>query len=255
MKTNDITIASFPKSGVSYFGYLLTTVRAIANGLPIRPNFFNIDWLLIDEGQMKGRDHADLWRDGAGNFIKTHADGRGDKNVIYLLRNPVPTLKSYYYFMQHGYGYKGNPQQFLEDPKHGTAAWLRHLDSWIRSSKSPSQSVMVVQYEDLVIDPAGTLNHVFYGLGLMQIDEESIDQAVEWSGLRNMRQLEDSFAKRNPAYQQFNLEFVRKGDQREVTGWTAQHDAFIESRCGDAYREVVAKLPPRASRPDVNPFD
>lgn len=252
MKTNDITIASFPKSGVTYLGYLLVAARAIHNHLDIRPNFFNIDWLLVDDSKMKGHDRPTIWRDGMGDFLKTHSNAYPAPNVIFLLRNPVDTLKSFYFFMKQGYGFKGSPREFL-DGKDGISRWLAHLDSWIRSSRSPSQSVMVVQYEDLVTAPAEHLDLIYTSLGQIY-EPEVFARAIQWASLQNMRRLEALFTSRNPAYQQFQLDFVRKTDRREVPEWLPEYNNYINARCGAAYMEVVAKLPKLESTPS-GPWD
>lgn len=242
MKTNDITIASFPKAGVSYLGYLLTTARAHHNKLAIRPTFFNIDWLLIDEGQMKDLERPTIWRDGMGDFVKTHADRPpGRRNVVYVLRNPYDTLKSYYHFLkQWGTPDLGTPRQFLDNPKRGVYAWVRHLNSWMHDQK-PSEPIYVVQYEQLLADPGAELSELFLNLGF-DYSDATIEAACEWASLKNMRRLEAAFSANNPSYQRFNMEFVRPGEKRELAGFD-EHRAYIESHTLRVYDEVRSKLP------------
>ena len=245
MKTNDITIASFPKAGVSYLGYLLTTARAHHNKLDIRPTFFNIDWLLLDEGQMKGIDRADIWHDGMGDFVKTHAERHsspGRRNVVYVLRNPYDTLRSYYHFLTQWNGEApGTPRQFLDTPKVGINAWLRHVQSWVLGQK-PSEPIYVVQYESLVTDPGVELYELFAALGFRDLSDEALGDALYWSSLANMRRLEGAFSANNPGYQRFNMEFVRPGDKREVDGFE-QHRGYIEQQTAKIYEAVKSKLP------------
>ena len=240
MKTNDITFASFPKAGVSYLGYLLATARAYHNNLDIRPNFFNIDWLLVDQAQWGTTPRADIWHDGMGDFIKTHdANPGGRRNVIYMLRHPFDTLRSYYHFTNKQ-GSTLTPQQFLDSEKYGINTWLRHLTSWV-VGQSAGQPVYVVQYENVLKDPEAELWDLFDAMGF-QYSEEDIDAAVAHASLDNMRRLERTYLASNPSYQRFNLEFVRPGDEREVSGFEAFR-GYVEQRTNQAYKAIVAKLP------------
>lgn len=242
MRTNDITIASFPKAGVSYLGYLLTTARAHHNKLDIRPNFFNIDWLLIDDGQMQGIDRADIWHDGMGDFVKTHKDRpEGRRNVVYVLRNPYDTLRSYYHFLTQWNGKApGTARQFLDGPE-GINKWLRHVQSWVLGQK-PSEPIYVVQYENLVTQPEVELDELFVALGFPGLSNAALDDALQWSSLDNMRRLEGEFSANNPGYQRFNMQFVRPGDKREVAGFELLR-GYVESKTAKVYEEIVSKLP------------
>lgn len=245
LNTNDIVVASYPKAGVSYLGWLLTAARAHANKLPIRPTFFNIDWLLIDDAQMGDRPRPVIWQDGMGDFIKTHAEGGAvpnAKNVIYLLRNPYDTIKSYYHFLRQCGNAKAlamTPRQFVDSP-FGVSGWTQHVNSWVWGG-GVSRSVYVVQYEKLVAKPHIELDRLLGILGFV-LEIEAIEEAIDHSDLNGMRGNEQLFAANNPAYAKFNLEFVRKTDSREVDGFDPLRP-YIESATSKAYEAVRSKLP------------
>lgn len=219
MRTNDITITAYPKSGITYLGFLLTAARAKANGLKILPTFFNIDWLLIDSHKMAGREYAHIWNDGMGDFIKTHGVWLDVPSVVYLLRNPYDTLRSYFHF-ERQQGKKLSIEQFLEAQ---IPQWLGHVKSWLIDNRSVSQSIFLVEYEKL---NAETVQELARQLGF------------EWTitdySAETMRGAERSFATYNPVYRRFQLEFVRPGKTREVEGFE-EYRTLIESRCAEVY--------------------
>lgn len=245
LNTNDIVVASYPKAGVSYLGWLLTAARAHANKLPIRPTFYNIDWLLIDDAQMGDRPRPVIWQDGMGDFIKTHANADAvpqAKNVIYLLRNPYDTLKSYYHFLRQCGNAKAltmTPRQFV-DSSFGINAWAQHVNSWIWGG-GLSRSTYVVQYEKVVENPGRELTVLFNILGT-PLQEDDIEEALNCAGLPEMRWSEQHFAVHNPNYAKHNLEFVRPKDAREVDGFDPLRP-YIESATSKAYEAVRSKLP------------
>lgn len=244
MKTNDIIVAAFPKSGVSYLGYLLVAARAHYNRMDIRPNFFNIDWLLIDDSKMRNIPHAEIWKDGMGDFIKTHQtrDKAGAApSAIVLIREPFATLRSYYHFRRQFAGERVTPQAFLTGP-HGISAWLGWVASW--TSGGASQSLHFVDYDKLMKDTNGQVASIFRALGFEDYEDGfSVQEAVDWATLDNMRLLESQFSANNPVYQNFNLEFIRPGTERAVDGFGEELRPVIDRQCKAAYEAVVSKLP------------
>jgi hypothetical protein len=234
MKTNDIHLAAYPKSGITYLSFLLTWIRAKWADLPIRPTFYNIDWLVIDSHKMAGREYADVWRDGMGNFIKTHDTWKNVPNVIYLLRNPFDTLKSYYHFEQQS-GRHHEVRPFLHQ---ACTSWCNHVHSWLIDNSSVSQSIFMVEYETLA---PGIIAELGAQLGF-DWDANLIEAAFQSCDRHRMREDERSFAINNPVYARQNMEFVRPGVKREVEGFEAYED-FIRERCFKTYCAITkAKL-------------
>jgi hypothetical protein len=211
MKTNDITVCAFPKSGITYLGFLLSSARLKHNKIDLRPTFYNIDWLLIDTHKWIGHTPAFPWKDGVGDLFKTHErrdalSSFTNMNVIYLLRNPVNTLASYFHFRRQ-LGSKDTMDQFLMGPM-GIPAWNAHVKSWLIDNRNPSQSLYLLEYESLVADPAHELHRLTDMLGF-SFSDELVKEAVHWSTLAKMRLSEQAFVQSNPVYARFNLQFVR----------------------------------------------
>ena len=232
MKTNDIHLCAYPKSGVTYLSFLLAAARLRYNKMAMTPTFYNIDYLVIDTHKMQGRVPGDIWHDGLGNFLKTHSPYSPVPNAIFLLRNPFDTLKSFYFFRKQ-LGSADTPEGFLAGPE-GINGWLHHLKTWINDNQLASQSLFMVEYEQLIASPASELRCLLRQLGF-DYSEDIIHFAVESANIQNMRRLEEEFVARNPVYRKFNLEFVRKGTSRQIAEFGENLRPLIEGKTTAAY--------------------
>ena len=239
MKTNDIHICAFPKSGVTYFGFLLVAARLRHNGIALMPTMYNIDFLLIDIHKMSSVSPASIWRDGVGDLYKTHNPCFLVPNAVYLLRNPVHTLRSYFHFRRQ-LGSPDSARDFLAGPE-GLAAWTQHVKSWLIDNRNASQSLFVTEYEDLLKDPRGELRALAEQWGL-DFSDETLEYAVRAAGIERMRAVESSFVARNPVYAQFDLNFVRKGDSRTVDDITPELVDLIKARAQPVYELARSRL-------------
>ena len=250
MKSNDIHVCAFPKSGITFFGFLLVAARLRHDGIDLSPTMYNIDFLLIDRHKMAGTEPGGIWRDAIGELYKTHDPYCNVPNVVYLLREPVATLRSYYHFRRQ-LGVRDTAEEFLLGPE-GIVAWIRHVRSWIIDNRNASQSLFMTEYERLRADPRAELRLLGRQLGL-EFSDKTLDYAVAASGLERMREVESSFATRNPVYAQFDLEFVRRGAQREVDEITPalvelirQHTQPVYDVARSRLREPAAPVPAAA---------
>lgn len=245
MRTNDIHLAAFPKSGITYLSFLLALARLSYNNLKMLPTFFNIDYLIIDSHKMTGREYAHLWGDGMGDFIKTHGSWQNVPNVIYLLRHPYDTLRSYYHF-EHQQGRAESMEGFIEVQ---AERWRRHVASWLIDNRDPSQSIYLIEYEQ--ISPAAIC-----ALGMMLGYSWTLGGRSKLAERDSMRSSEEWFAKHNPVYRRFNLEFVREGKERVVEGFE-HYRGLIEEICLPTWESVHVpeSLPAGAAGRDRAPAE
>jgi hypothetical protein len=239
MRTNDIYVTAFPKSGITYLGFLLVAARLRHNGMTLVPTMYNIDFLLIDTHKMQGVAPASIWRDGVGELYKTHNPFVSVPNVIYLLREPVATPRSYFHFRRQ-LGAKQTAKEFVTGPE-GLAAWIQHLRSWLIDNRNPSQSIFVTEYEQLQADPGAELRGIGEQLGL-SFTNETIDFATRMAGIERMRASEAAFTARNPVYAQFDLQFVRKDSSRSVADFTPELIELIRSQAQPVYGLARSRL-------------
>ena len=228
MRTNDITIAAYPKSGITWLSFMLVIARLRANNINLWPTFYNIDWLVIDSHKMSECDYAQIWHDGMGCFIKTHGINKGQPNVVYLLRNPYDTLKSYADFQYKIEGQKLSEPYVLQI----ASQWNNHVRSWITENRSVSQSLYLLEYEKLNLSAVAELGCM---LGL----DWKFDESANLAGRGYMRESEEEFARHNPVYARFNLAFVSDG-KREVQGFEAYRDLIAE-RCAPVYSAALCQ--------------
>jgi hypothetical protein len=245
MKTNDIHVCAFPKSGVTYFGFLLVAARLRHNQIALVPTMYNIDFLLIDIHKMSNSAPASIWRDGIGDLFKSHDPYFGVPNVVYLLRNPLDTLRSYYHFRTQ-LGVQSSARDFLTGPE-GIAAWVNHVKSWLIDNRNASQSLFVTEYEELQSNPREELRALGRQLGL-EFSDNTLDFALRAAGLDSMRALEASFVARNPVNAQFQLEFVRKSDRRTVDAITPDLVTLINTQATPVYELAKSRLADARSR-------
>jgi len=244
MKTNDIHVCAFPKSGITYFGFLLVAARLHHDGIDLVPTMYNIDFLLIDTHKMGTRPAGSLWRDGIGDLYKTHLPYLNVPNVIYVLREPVATLRSYFHF-RRSLGSTDSAQQFLTGPE-GIAGWIHHVKSWLLDNHNVSQSLFVTEYERLRGEPAAELRALGQQLGLT-LSDEAIAAALAAASLTRMRESEAAFAARNPVYARFDLEFVRRGERRIVEQITPELSELIRAQTQPVYEAARSRLQDRAA--------
>jgi sulfotransferase family protein len=183
---------------------------------------------VIDSHKMQGKDYAHIWDDGMGDFIKTHDAFKAVPNVIYLLRNPYDTLKSYYHFERQ----LGNQQSIGAFLEMRIPEWVRHVKSWLIDNKNPTQSIYLIEYEEL--SPK-----TFYALALRLGFEWDANYAFGYANQQAMRNEEQWFAQHNPVYRRFELEFVRKGSVREVEGFETYRE-LIKKRTQETYCAITS---------------
>jgi hypothetical protein len=244
MRTNDILVSAFPKSGITYFGFLLVAARLRHNGIALRPTLYNIDFLLIDTHKMAGQQPASIWDDGIGDLYKTHDRFVKVPNVVYVLRDPVETMRSYFHFRRQ-LGTRETVADFLAGP-HGIDGWVAHVRSWLIDNRAAEQSVFVTLYEYLMARPRDELRALGEQLGL-DFSDETLDGAVQTASLEAMRASEARFVARNPVNAQFALEFVRPAERRPVEGFTAELIDSIRARAQPIYEHVKNRLGPAAA--------
>ncbi|MBS0419544.1 MAG: sulfotransferase domain-containing protein [Proteobacteria bacterium] len=239
MKTNDIHICAFPRSGITYLGFLLTAARLHQNGIALQPTMYNIDFLLIDTHKMRHVTIASIWRDGIGDFLKTHSLHIPAPNVVYLIRSPVDTLRSYFHFRRQ-LGSQDSMEDFLRGEE-GVRGWIKHVSSWLIDNNLASQSIFVIDYDQLFANPREQLLALGEQLGI-RFSDESLEFALQLTSLERMRHAEASFRARNPVSARFNLNFVRRFDRRRGDEFTPEQIREIERAAGPVYAQVTRDL-------------
>lgn len=192
---DDIYLVEYPKSGITYLSFLLGNVELILAESPERMTFCNQHRYIADVHQLRG---ADIRRQTRRTFIKSHS-GFNDRYyfVVYLLRNPLDVMVSYYNFMRD-HGYRGEFGAFVKDRRFGIENWKEHLNGWWYR-RVDAQRMHFLRYEDLLEDPSGQLKALYLNFGV-EVPAEVLKASIKLAGMENMRASEEHYRRYNPNY-------------------------------------------------------
>lgn len=206
-RLNDLYLVEFPKSGITWFCTMLANALCMTNEIPIRATYYNVQQLIPDV-HMSNAVGEPFFRYPGYRFIKSHATCTAQyKHVVYLLRNPVSVLASYY---RHSVGngtFSGDIEEFVMHHRFGAEAYVAHVSSWLGSPLG-SVRLHLIRYEDMRKDSVATLVRLFDNLGLCAVTRETISRAVEASSLEEMRRSEITYQENDPTY---DRRFIREG--------------------------------------------
>jgi hypothetical protein len=195
--TSDVFIVEFPKSGITFLSFLLSNLAVRVNKIPLQPTYFNLEQFVIDIHQTTGLTPRSIINP---RFIKSHHHHTNAfKQVIYVVRNPVDVLVSYFnYTNTVKIIYFDSFSTFIRHENRGIKAWINHTQSWL-NRKAYHQKIYVVKYEDLVQNPAETLTDLGNMLGY-SFSEEDVLESIQASSMENMRESEELYRSHNPGY-------------------------------------------------------
>jgi hypothetical protein len=149
-----------------------------------------------------------IWDIPKYRFIKSHFEYCPYYNqVIYLVRNPLDVMNSYFYYLSMLNIFKGTYEEFVKSSDFGISNWIKHVYSWLFRGDS-SQRVHVIKYEELKENSFFTIQELYFNLGI-KIDEKSIHEALDLGHFKNMKDSENLYKRHNP---NTSLVFVREGN-------------------------------------------
>jgi hypothetical protein len=219
VRSSDIFIVGFPKSGLTWMSFLLAHALLEKRGGD-RVNFRNIDRYVPDLSHLGTGDPlflARYWRRPAPRAFFTHSPFEPRitaASIIYLLRDPRDVMVSYYhYHRRHMAGFDLSLGEFLRQETYFPCTWDAHVDSWLRPEREGTR-IHVVRYEELRRDTPGLLRGVLDFVQAAYADED-VRRAVELADFRRMQDLEKRLPPEVTIHDQREL-FVRKG---KVGGW------------------------------------
>lgn len=199
LKLADAVIVSFGKSGRTWLRVMLSRFYQVKHGLSER-HLIGFDNLNRKNPAIPKLffTHDNYLKDYTG-----HSDSKADfynKKVVLLIRNPLDVAVSQ--FFQWKYRMRPGKKALNDYPDHGsdisTYDFVMHpsglpkiidyLNLWASESEKVGQ-LLIVRYEGLRSDTAGTLKRVVEFIGTPGIDDEIL-QAVEFASIENMRKME-----------------------------------------------------------------
>lgn len=242
LKSDDFFLASFPRSGSTWFRFMLFEILSGEN-----PGFRKIEERLPEIRWHRGSKPI---LPGNRRLIKTHENYRSDyKRAILLVRDVRDVVLSVY----AGYSSlgvapivsSGDLDSFLEAFLQGkavhTGSWQEHTQSWLQSPLAKNGNLKVIRYEELRKNPEEKLAEALEYMGVTP-NFQHIRKAIEDNTLARMRKVEDNEKKErkqsillgNRTGVDEVSRFVRKG---AVAGWreklTESQVKMVEQYAGD----------------------
>lgn len=182
----DAVLASYPKSGSTWFRFLLTQVLtgrevdydAIRDTMPPVGRHRRAPALLPTGGRV-ARTHEPLrpWR------------GRADQPVIYLLRDGRDVCISYFNHLRRQGNASDLPtfvKTFLDGGLYGYGPWHEHVLSGLEFGRTRASSVLIIRYEDLRAQPVAHLDHALAFLGV-DARAEDLAEVITANKMEHMR--------------------------------------------------------------------
>jgi hypothetical protein len=187
----NVLLISYPKCGRTWLSMLLS--RALAN----HAGLAEVDYLANDllGGKVPGLPHIRISHDDNPHWKTPRTLGRSkaryrDKKVILLVRDPRDVVVSMYFERSRRERvYTGTLHEFLHEPRGSLDTILAYYDVWARERARP-RGFCLVRYEDLKDDTAGQLRRLLRFVGLEEIVDAHVEEAVRFTSFESMRAME-----------------------------------------------------------------
>lgn len=146
---------------------------------------------------------------GKGNTIPAK-----DVNAIFLTRHPKDAIVSNYnrktQVKNPNVKFKGSISEFIRHDKGSLQSMILWLNLWAEQFYKLN-SFLLVRYEDLHLNPQGTLRKVLDFLGYSEISDEIVKSAVNFADFENMKKMEAKEGNKHHIMFSKNQPFVRQG--------------------------------------------
>ena len=257
----DAWLASYPKSGRTWFRFILANYFGIAAGLDVKVDLRSMFGIVpnFDLDPVRGlpafrfRDRADV-----PLIVVTHKSYSRllmlDRPIIFMVREPRDVLVSaYFHETRHKHRFDGDMDAFLPHPRLGLPAYVRHLNGW--AERLTAHRHLVLSYETLSADPIGSTMAALAFLGC-DADPTAAERAIDASRFEAMRADEQRSGIPGHDYDRNDEQSLRM--RRGRVGGFADHlqprqIAYIEDTCARLLRPAARALLASAGSYDVGP--
>jgi len=175
MRLQGLAIVSFPKSGRTWLRFML-------DQLGLSPLFT----------------HENADRRASLDYVRENIRLSTHKRVIFLHRNPLDTIVSFYNHAKYVKDWKYAPDElpetlseFLRHPRMGIRYILEFNKAWLDSADRFDE-FLPVQYEELRADPVTGLRRIVDFCRAVRVSDKAIRKAVDAGDFKRMRELEEA---------------------------------------------------------------
>ena len=205
-RDTDVYLISYPKCGRSWLRLMTGKAISLHYSLPEEEKTLFLDGRkkLHPEVPKISVVHDDRPMLKTPAELETNKDKFRGKKVIFLVRDPRDVIVSSYFeavkrgqmFGKNPYQtreahFDGNLSEFIDRQHGGFDTILKFYNIWAENRSVP-EGFLLVRYEDLKQDANGELERVLEFLGLENVSDETIDEAVYFGSFENMHRLEEN---------------------------------------------------------------
>lgn len=204
-RRSEVYLISYPKCGRTWLRLMLG--RAFANyySLPAEEDILFLSWQTRPHPHLPLITviHEDRPMLKAPDELHESKDKFRNKMVIFLARDPRDVIVSSYFEMKkrgqlfgdnpyenRSAEYQGSLEDFIYRKEGGFETVLRYYNIWAQNRQVP-KGFLLVHYEDLKVSPQAELRRIVDFLGLQEIDDGALREAVEFASFENMRKMEE----------------------------------------------------------------
>jgi len=223
IRSQDVFITSYPKSGNTWLRFMLAGLIAPPC---LEIDFHNSNHFIPEVNQ----DAQQLEALRNPRMMKSHAPYQAAyPRTIYVVRDGRDVYVSYYHHRLKHLGKGISFDTYLRETAHWPSRWSHHIKGWLDAADAEPGRVLVVGYEAMIANPEAELQRVANWIGLTA-DPGRLKVAVSNASAINMRRIEQE--KGRPYKSVGPEQFVRSakpGDWIEWFGpseksWFKQHE-------------------------------
>jgi hypothetical protein len=206
-------LVSFPKAGNTWLRLMIANL--IGHGEEIA--FHNVGYYVPDSDSVSQLDpvfdRTSSFYTFPAQIIKSHdyfLPFYSGKKVIYVVRNGVDCITSYFHYLNARAQSPIPREAFIDGTAVKIKSWRKHLLSWY---DAPVESLLIVKYEDMKIEPVDQLFRVVQFLRI-DADINRIRDVVGMTDFSQMQRLEKEYGYYNetPIRTGKQSKFVRRGE-------------------------------------------
>lgn len=208
----EVIIASYPKAGRTWITLLIS--RIIQKKYDFNENcVINIEKMsqLIMNLPIFRVSHEEDLIDKKNISYQEFRIKYSGKKVLLIARDPRDIVVSYYFHeKRRKQRYSGSLSDFLDKKRGGFQSIIRYYNLW-SSMKKYLKNIMIIRYEDFKKDPKKEVKKVLKFIGIFNVDEKIIDEAIKFSSFNNMKKMEME--------NRFNVNRLKSGNKRDIESY------------------------------------
>jgi len=191
-RPTDVYIISYPKSGRTWLRVLLGKAICLQYGLP--------DELMLDTHRLTSaagllrthfvHDYSEILSGLHYRRLPERKREYASKKVVFVVRDIKDTLvSSYFQATKRTYKFKGPISEFVRSETFGVKKIVTFYNVWHNNSHVP-KDFLLLRYEDMHQNPSDALIRTLRFIGLEQIEDRIIKEAVAFASFNNMKKME-----------------------------------------------------------------